>query len=377
MNKPSAKGWCPSTLIPMKSGDGLLIRIKPPFSRLTSRQAQTIAMLSERYGNGFLDITNRANLQIRGLSQNTYPLMLKGLQDIGIAEKNEVPDRINLVLCPFIPYQSIGWRCAKMLYDSAGDFPNLPVKFGFAIDCGRKRYLSDISADIRIEKDNSNKLLIRFDGCEKGYVSSEKTFISDILEALNWFSSSQKKELPYKRMHQLLMNIDVPDIYAKTKPQENKKSLNPGFEEDRQVISIPFGQLKANQLLQLADGSQEIIFSVNRCLIIDKIPKLSGEFIKTKNDLRYNVTACTGMPGCASASINTKRLALKLSESELIQFDKSYHLSGCKKGCALQTKSDICIVGENGSYNLLENGFAWDEPKHASLSEVALFNKLV
>ena len=40
MNKPSAKGWCPSTLIPMKSGDGLLIRIKPPFSRLTSRQAQ-------------------------------------------------------------------------------------------------------------------------------------------------------------------------------------------------------------------------------------------------------------------------------------------------------------------------------------------------
>ena len=55
----------------------------------------------------------------------------------------------------------------------------------------------------------------------------------------------------------------------------------------------------------------------------------------------------------------------------------SYHLSGCKKGCALQTKSDICIVGENGSYNLLENGFAWDEPKHASLSEVALFNKLV
>ena len=361
----------------MKSGDGLLIRIKPPFSRLTSRQAQKIAILSERYGNGFLDITNRANLQIRGLRQTTCPLMLKELQEIGISAKNEVPDGINLVLCPFIPYQSVGWRCAKMLYDAASDFPSLPVKFGFAIDCGRKRYLSDISADIRIEKDNSNKLLIRFDGCEKGYVSSEKTFISDILEALNWFSSSQNKKLPNERMHQLLMNIDIPDIYAKTKPQENKKSLNPGFEEDKQVISIPFGQLTANQLLQLADNSQEIIFSINRCLIIDRIPKLSGEFIKTKNDLRYNVTACTGMPGCASASINTKRLALKLSESDLIQFDKSYHLSGCKKGCALQTKSDICIVGENGSYNLLENGFAWDEPKHASLSEVALFKKLV
>ena len=94
-----------------------------------------------------------------------------------------MPDLINLVLCPLYPTNQLAGAVLKMLYDAAGDFPNLPVKFGFAIDCGRKRYLSDISADIRIEKDNSNKLLIRFDGCEKGYVSSEKTFISDILEA--------------------------------------------------------------------------------------------------------------------------------------------------------------------------------------------------
>ena len=73
MNKQEAKGWCPSTLMPMMSGDGLLVRIKPAFGRLTSHQARTLALLSKYHGNGFMDMTNRANLQMRGINQTNYP----------------------------------------------------------------------------------------------------------------------------------------------------------------------------------------------------------------------------------------------------------------------------------------------------------------
>ena len=79
MNKPSAKGWCPSTLIPMKSGDGLLIRIKPPFSRLTSRQAQKIAILSKRYGNGFLDSFVSLFLNIFSVQLNFTSIKFGGI----------------------------------------------------------------------------------------------------------------------------------------------------------------------------------------------------------------------------------------------------------------------------------------------------------
>ena len=87
MKKLEPKGWCPSTLRPMMSGDGLIIRIKPSFSRLASSQAQKIAVLSKRYGNGFMDITNRGNLQIRGLTQDSYPLVLEELQNGNITKK--------------------------------------------------------------------------------------------------------------------------------------------------------------------------------------------------------------------------------------------------------------------------------------------------
>jgi precorrin-3B synthase len=377
MNKPEAKGWCPSALMPMMSGDGLLVRIKPAFSRLTSHQAQIIALLSKRHGNGFMDITNRANLQIRGLKQSDYPLMLKDLQDSGIVETHEARDGLNLILAPFTDSQSVGWRCAEALYNAASAFPALPSKFGFAIDCGATRYLQHASCDIRVEIDESGQLLIRLDGCKQGYVTSEETFQSDILQALHWFVSSQNKKRSYNRMHHLVAYSDVPDIFTTTTPCKNTKSLYPGCEEDWYVIAVPFGQITADQLLEIADQTQEIIFSINRCLVIDKTAALGKQFITLKDDLRYHVTACAGMPACTSASIITKQLASKICESQVILAGKSYHISGCSKGCAMPSNSDICIIGERGSYNMLENGCAWDKPSYTSLSESALMDALL
>ena len=377
MNKPEAKGWCPSALMPMMSGDGLLVRIKPAFSRLTSHQAQIIALLSKRHGNGFMDITNRANLQIRGLKQSDYPLMLKDLQDSGIVETHEARDGLNLMLAPFTESQSVGWRCAEALYNAASAFPALPSKFGFAIDCGATRYLQHASCDIRVEIDESGQLLIRLDGCKQGYVTSEETFQSDILQALHWFVSSQNKKRSYNRMHHLVAYSDVPDIFTTTTPCKNTKSLYPGCEEHWHVIAVPFGQITADQLLEIADQTQEIIFSINRCLVIDKTAALGKQFITLKDDLRYHVTACAGMPACTSASISTKQLASKICESQVILAGKSYHISGCSKGCAMPYNSDICIIGERGSYNMLENGCAWDKPSYTSLSESALMDALL
>ena len=377
MNQQETKGWCPSTLMPMMSGDGLLVRIKPAFGRLTSRQARKLALLSKRDGNGFMDMTNRANLQIRGVNQANYPAMLEDLQDSGIAAPNKARDGLNLMFSPLTARLSLGWRCAEALYNVASEFPPLPPKFGFTIDCESARYLQHASADIRIETDKTGRLLIRFDGCKQGYLTSEEKFQSDILRALNWFVSSQNKKTLCNRMHQLITNCDVPDIFTTNMPRKNIRPLHPGLKKNSQVVAVPFGQITADQLLEIADQTLEIIFSINRSLIIDRTAKLGQQFITSKDDPRYNVTACAGMPACTNASIGTKQLASNICENQAILAGKSYHISGCNKGCAKPTNSDICIIGESGSYNLLENGCAWDKPSFISLSETVLIDKLI
>ena len=148
MTRPPAKGCCPTTRQPMMSGDGLLMRIKPAFGRLDAEALTCLADLSDQFGNGVLDLTSRANLQIRGVSEQAYPALLSSLQTAGLAGANLKADQLNLTLAPFTGENSLGWRCADYLYAAADDLPELPAKFGFSVDCEEKRYLTKESADL-------------------------------------------------------------------------------------------------------------------------------------------------------------------------------------------------------------------------------------
>ena len=65
---PAIKGWCPTLLSPMESGDGWLARVKPSAGCVSAEAARLIADAARRHGNGHIDLTSRANLQVRGLS---------------------------------------------------------------------------------------------------------------------------------------------------------------------------------------------------------------------------------------------------------------------------------------------------------------------
>ena len=67
------KGWCPGALRPMASGDGLVLRIRARNGRLTPDQAQGIAGLARQHGNGLIDLTSRANLQLR----DNHPILFQ------------------------------------------------------------------------------------------------------------------------------------------------------------------------------------------------------------------------------------------------------------------------------------------------------------
>ena len=57
----------------MTSGDGLLVRVKPPGAVLPAAAARVLAHAAAQDGNGTIELTNRASLQVRGLSPETVP----------------------------------------------------------------------------------------------------------------------------------------------------------------------------------------------------------------------------------------------------------------------------------------------------------------
>lgn len=56
---------CPGLFYNTAAQDGLLYRLRIPGGIINYHQFQAIADIADNYGSGYIDITNRANIQIR------------------------------------------------------------------------------------------------------------------------------------------------------------------------------------------------------------------------------------------------------------------------------------------------------------------------
>ena len=59
--------FCPGVLHSVSAKDGLLIRIRVPGGLIEADQLKAVAGLSRSFADGYLEITSRANLQLRGI----------------------------------------------------------------------------------------------------------------------------------------------------------------------------------------------------------------------------------------------------------------------------------------------------------------------
>src|SRR5215218_9611104 len=134
------RGWCPGVRRPMATGDGLLVRLSPFGGRLTADQARLIAEAAREHGNGHLDITARGNLQLRGVSDGTYPDLFAFFEREGLAEpEGEGPNRLTVLspLAGLDPRDRIdAFALAQAIESTAAAQDGLPAKFFIAVDGG-------------------------------------------------------------------------------------------------------------------------------------------------------------------------------------------------------------------------------------------------
>jgi precorrin-3B synthase len=96
--RPSA---CPGLLRIAPALDGGICRIKLPCGRLTTAQALAIADLAERCASGIIEITNRANLQLRGVTAEHADSLIEGLLAAGLGPSTSGGDDVrNLLVSP-------------------------------------------------------------------------------------------------------------------------------------------------------------------------------------------------------------------------------------------------------------------------------------
>ncbi|MEH2027692.1 precorrin-3B synthase [Nostoc sp.] len=89
---------CPGLFYATPAADGILSRVRIPGGIISSQQCRAIADIAEQHGGGYIDVTNRANLQVREIRTGINAEVLKYLQDMGLGSDNTVVDQIRNIM---------------------------------------------------------------------------------------------------------------------------------------------------------------------------------------------------------------------------------------------------------------------------------------
>lgn len=365
------KGWCPSALRPMRSGDGLVVRFRPRGGRLSAEQANGIAELAKHCGNGMIDVTNRANLQIRGVREDSHEALVIGLDRLGLIDSDQAMEaQRNIIVEPF-------WEQADDTHGLAAALERalvsralgLPEKFGFAIDCGARRLLAQAPADIRIERGVDSGLIVRADGAASGCVVSKAAAMDTALSLAEWFVVSGGVRDGRGRMAAHLAAGGLPDALAGgATPAPARTSPYPGIYASGALVGLAFGQMPSETLSFLARLGRGLRLTPWRMILVEglrEMPVLDG-LVTRADDPLLRVIACTGAPACPEAQAETRTLAASLAPH--LAADTRLHVSGCSKGCAYPAASDVTLVGTPDGFDLVHGGSSRDVPAQRGLA---------
>ncbi|MEM7631391.1 MAG: cobalamin biosynthesis protein CobG [Pseudomonadota bacterium] len=361
----TVKGWCPGAYRPMMSGDGLIVRIRPRLAQLSAAQALGLCALSLNFGNGIIDLTSRANLQLRGVTEAAHDALLADLLALDLLDATPAQEaRRNIAVTPLWQPDDLTNRLHDTLRARLIDLPDLPAKVGIAIDTGAAPMLTTTSADFRFERTSDGGLMLRLDGLSRGRLVTEAQAADALTDMAHWFVSTGGADA--KRVARHVAVTPPPADWAEVLPAAPAPRLNPGAHTLGTILGAPFGSLDAAALAQVIRDSGATAMRVTpwRLFLLEGARSTDSVFVNTPDDPLLNTHACPGAPACAEATVDTRTLARALAPHH----PRGLHVSGCAKGCAHPAAAHTTLTGRDGAFDLVEQGAPWDEPRQRGLT---------
>lgn len=386
------RGACPTLASPMMTGDGLLVRLALERPGLSAAALAEIAAAAADHGNGLIDVSARGNIQIRGLSDISLPLLTKRIEALNIISPDSPAIAINALAGVDPAIQGNPLSTAQTIRDLiAACRPALQLapKIAIVIDGGGALPLDALTADIRlVATDGGWSLalggdalsaipLAMVDDADAGLAvllilkclasRGNEARARHILESegLAYFASALTP-IPQRPPAPTRKNTGAAPI--------GRHRFGPGHHAIG--IGLPFGQIDATTLGRLAEAAGPaagvtICPAPGRALIVTGLtPAHADALTDTARELglivdpadpRLAIAACSGQPACASAHFDTRAVALYLAGA-LTPGAGSLHISGCAKGCAHPDPARLTIIGWTDGIGIVADGRASDPP---------------
>jgi precorrin-3B synthase len=396
--------------VPFLEPDGGLARIRLPGGVLTAGGARTVAAAVDAGGGHTIELTNRANLQLRGLSTEHTAAATDLLVAAGLVDREpDVDERRNVLSSPTAGIdrdELIDVRpvvAAVLAQLAAPSARVLSPKFGVLVDGGGavhvRHRVHDVALGALCDAAGHVTFEVRLAGALAGddlpdpeaarwvVAPSDVAALVDAVcevtaehghtrvralldvadEATVWgeLADRTKGALVERPAHELVISARVSESPVGIRAQRQPDVVSVG-------TTVPLGRIDATTLRAVADladefAANELRVSPWRQLLVVGVARAdASRLARALEDLGLvtdpthpagSVVACVGARGCASGHTDTLADAAALVEGlagkPVGARPFTVHVSGCEKGCASPDPTDLALVGTvGGTYAL-------------------------
>jgi len=394
-------------LTPVK--DAFMARLRIPGGVVTTFQLRELARISKELTSGYVQITTRANFQMRLIQPKDAPEFLRRIQSVGLHTRGAGADNIrNLTANPTAGIDPVELIDVMPFVRDLGQiilndrsFYDLPRKFNIAYDGGGLIGSVEDTNDIGVKAVKvGDQVFFRI---ALGGATGHKAFARDlgvivppaeinkVVVALVrvFIANGNRGDRKKARLKHLLEKWTLEQYLAETEKlldkqlrrapydaaqmrwasQELSHSHVGDFPQKQRGLNYvgaicPVGQITPKQMLRLAEladsyGNGEIRLTVWQNFIIPNVPDAfvptlkkaleKAGFTTKQSNLASGVIACTGNSYCKFAQSNTKGHALEVIKQleKRVELDQpvNIHITGCPNSCAQHYMGDIGCLG--------------------------------
>lgn len=408
--KPGIDGGRTATLEPHELEDEyFMLRVRIDGGQLTTEQLRVIAGISQDFGRGTADLTDRQNIQLHWIEVESMPEIWRRLEAVGLGTTEACGDVPRVILGSPVagisaaelidPTPQIEEIQSRFIGDPT--LSNLPRKFKSAITGHPSQDVVHEINDVAFVAVHHPELGIGYDLWVGGGLSTAPrlgerlgVFVAPERVADVWHGVAQifrdygyrrlrnKARLKFllaewgtERFRQVLqdeyLGHALPDGPAAPKPETPGDHIGIHRQKDGRFhvgVTPIVGRVSGPTLEKLADlieahGSARLRTTPHQKLVIldipeDRVPSLVAGLddlgLSVRPSLiRRGTIACTGIEFCKLAIVETKAYATAAVldlEERLDRFELphqiSLHVNGCPNSCARIQTADIGLKGQ-------------------------------